>query len=292
MTGHRTYALGDVTLQSGAVLKNAQLAYTTYGTLNAAARQCRSSADLLYRHACPQRSSVRAWTRHRSRPPFRGFGQSVRQRLLVIAKQLGSAARRPALSAGDAVRQRRLPASPADGSPRRSAHCACPRLVSGGDASLSMGGAVSRHGRGDPALLRRRALLPHQPCVSRRAEGSVAGRCRLERRRLFNSAGKGLARLRPRLRRLGLFARLLSRPPLLGAWLRYARGFRARLGGGSLEMGRERSPRQDLDVAAWRHQRQSDLSRRFQPRLAVDRSAGDRHALLERHVFRAVRQRS
>jgi homoserine O-acetyltransferase len=37
MTGHKTYALGDVTLQSGAVLKNAQLAYATYGTLAAAA---------------------------------------------------------------------------------------------------------------------------------------------------------------------------------------------------------------------------------------------------------------
>ena len=35
MTGHRTYDLGDVTLQSGAVLKNARLAYATYGTLNA-----------------------------------------------------------------------------------------------------------------------------------------------------------------------------------------------------------------------------------------------------------------
>ena len=37
MTGHKTYALGDVRLQSGAVLKNAHLAYATYGTLNAAA---------------------------------------------------------------------------------------------------------------------------------------------------------------------------------------------------------------------------------------------------------------
>jgi homoserine O-acetyltransferase/O-succinyltransferase len=36
MTGHKTYALGDVHLQSGAALKNAQLAYATYGTLNAA----------------------------------------------------------------------------------------------------------------------------------------------------------------------------------------------------------------------------------------------------------------
>ena len=37
MTGHKTYALGDVTLQSGDALKNAQLAYATYGTLNPAA---------------------------------------------------------------------------------------------------------------------------------------------------------------------------------------------------------------------------------------------------------------
>ena len=37
MTGHKTYALGDVRLQSGTVLKNAHLAYATYGTLNAAA---------------------------------------------------------------------------------------------------------------------------------------------------------------------------------------------------------------------------------------------------------------
>ena len=37
MTGHKIYELGDVTLQSGAVLKNAQLVYATYGTLNPAA---------------------------------------------------------------------------------------------------------------------------------------------------------------------------------------------------------------------------------------------------------------
>ena len=35
MTGLKTYALGDVTLQSGEVLRNAQLAHATYGTLNA-----------------------------------------------------------------------------------------------------------------------------------------------------------------------------------------------------------------------------------------------------------------
>lgn len=35
MTGYKTYDLGDVTLQSGTVLKNARLAYATYGTLNA-----------------------------------------------------------------------------------------------------------------------------------------------------------------------------------------------------------------------------------------------------------------
>lgn len=37
MQGYRTYRLGDVRLQSGAVLRNAQLAYATYGTLNRAA---------------------------------------------------------------------------------------------------------------------------------------------------------------------------------------------------------------------------------------------------------------
>lgn len=36
MQGHQTYELGDVRLQSGAVLKDASLAYATYGTLNAA----------------------------------------------------------------------------------------------------------------------------------------------------------------------------------------------------------------------------------------------------------------
>lgn len=34
MQGHRTFALGNVRLQSGAVLHNAQLAYATYGTLS------------------------------------------------------------------------------------------------------------------------------------------------------------------------------------------------------------------------------------------------------------------
>jgi homoserine O-acetyltransferase len=34
MQGHRTFELGDLRLQSGAVLKDAQLAYVTYGTLS------------------------------------------------------------------------------------------------------------------------------------------------------------------------------------------------------------------------------------------------------------------
>ena len=37
MHSHRTFPLGDVRLQSGAVLNDAQLAYATYGTLNAKA---------------------------------------------------------------------------------------------------------------------------------------------------------------------------------------------------------------------------------------------------------------
>jgi homoserine O-acetyltransferase len=37
MQGHGIYELGDVRLQSGAVLKNARLAYATYGAVNAAA---------------------------------------------------------------------------------------------------------------------------------------------------------------------------------------------------------------------------------------------------------------
>ncbi len=37
MQGYRTYELGDVRLQSGVVLRGAQLAYATYGTLNAPA---------------------------------------------------------------------------------------------------------------------------------------------------------------------------------------------------------------------------------------------------------------
>jgi homoserine O-acetyltransferase len=37
MQSYRTFALGNVRLQSGAVLNNAQLAYATYGTLNPAA---------------------------------------------------------------------------------------------------------------------------------------------------------------------------------------------------------------------------------------------------------------
>ena len=36
MADHEVFALGDVTLQSGAVLEDAKLAYKTWGTLNAA----------------------------------------------------------------------------------------------------------------------------------------------------------------------------------------------------------------------------------------------------------------
>jgi homoserine O-acetyltransferase/O-succinyltransferase len=36
MQGYNIYAVGDVPLQSGSILKNAQLAYATYGTLNSA----------------------------------------------------------------------------------------------------------------------------------------------------------------------------------------------------------------------------------------------------------------
>ena len=108
------------------------------------------------------------------------------------------------------------------------------------------------HGRRDPSLLRRRALLSPQPCLPRRTQGGVAGRCRLERRQLREAAGEGLTSFRaastsPGPIPIDFFSDGLYR----AARFRHAGRLRSRLGGGSPEMGRERSDRQDLDLAAW-----------------------------------------
>ena len=206
MQGYNTYELGDVRLQSGAVLRDAQLAYATYGTLNAAA----DNAVLL--------PTFYTGTHIRNEALF-GPGRAIdpARHFVVSINLFGNgyssspsnaqrSARRSALSASHALRQCRLPAPPAHRAARRSADRARPRLVAGGHAGLSMGGSVSRHGRSDPALLRRRALLAPQPCLPRRSEGGLAGGRRLERRQLREAAGEGLESLRPRLRRLGLLA--------------------------------------------------------------------------------------
>ena len=217
MTGHKTYALGDVTLQSGAVLKNAQLAYATYGTLNPAA----DNAVLLPTfYTGTHLRNEALFGPGRAIDPARHFVVSVNlfgngyssSPSNTRAPQDGP--RFPHVTLFDNVAcQHRL----------LTEHLGVRRIALVLGWSLAAMQAYQWAAQ-YPDMVE--AILPycgaarcsaHQPRVSRRPEGGVAGRCRLERWQLFKSAGKGLARLRPRLRLLGLLPRLFSRRVSIGS---------------------------------------------------------------------------
>ena len=182
MTGHKTYALGDVRLQSGTVLKNAHLAYATYGTLNAAA----DNAVLL--------PTFYTGTHIRNEALF-GPGRAIDPaRHFVVSVNLfgngyssspsNSSApqdgpRFPHVTLFDNVAcQHRL----------LTEHLGVRRIALVLGWSMAAMQAYQWAAQyplmvdADPSLLRRGALLPDQPRVSRRPEGCVSGRCRLERR--------------------------------------------------------------------------------------------------------------
>jgi homoserine O-acetyltransferase len=167
MPHHKTYALGEVRLQSGETLRNARLAYATYGTLNAAG----DNVVLL--------PTFYTGTHLRNEPLF-GPGRAIdpARHFIVSINLFGNG-----LSSSPSNS-----AAPQDGP--RFPHVTlfdnvvCQhRLLTEhlGVRRLALGGAIPRYGRSHPALLRLRALLSHQSRLSRRAQGGVAGRCRLVR---------------------------------------------------------------------------------------------------------------
>ena len=172
MPGYDIYALGDVRLQSGAVLRGAELAYATYGTLNAAA----DNAVLLptFYTGTHLRNEPLFGPGEPSTPPaISSFRSICSETDIPLRRAMRRPARRPPVSTWHTLRQCRLPASPAHGAARRPADRARARLVDGGDAGLSMGGPISGHGRSDPSLLRRRALLASQPRLPRWSESRL-----------------------------------------------------------------------------------------------------------------------
>ena len=70
------------------------------------------------------------------------------------------------------------------------------------------------HGRGDPALLRCCALLADQLCLPRRSEGRLQADAAWNEGNYVEAAREGFASFRPRLCCLGLFPRVFSRRPL------------------------------------------------------------------------------
>ena len=222
MTGHKTYALGDVRLQSGTVLKNAHLAYATYGTLNAAAdnvfllptfytgthlrnealfgpgraidpaRHFVVSINLFGNGYSSSPSNTRA-PQDGPRFPHVTMFDNVACQHRLLTEHLG--VRRIALILGWSMAAMQAYQWAAQ----------YPDMV---DAILPYCGAA----RCSPI---NHAFLDG-PKAALQADAAWKGG------NYSNSAGKGLARRRPRLRRLGLFARLLPRRPLSPARLRHA----------------------------------------------------------------------
>ena len=209
MAGFRHYELGDVPLQSGAVLRDAQARLRDLWHAQSGGGQRGRAADLLYRHPSPQRAAVRRGPRHRSGAALRRVDQPVRQRLFVVAEQRPCPAGRPALSPCHAVRQRRLPAPPA----HRALGVKRIALVLGWSMAAMQAyqwaAQYPEHGQGDPALLRRGPLLPPQLRVPRRPEGGAAGGRAWNGGDYATPPEKGLESVRPRLCRLGLLPRFL-----------------------------------------------------------------------------------
>ena len=257
---HRTYELGTVSLQSGATLKSAQLAYVTHGTLNSAG----DNVVLL--------PTFYTGTHMRNEPLF-GPGRAIDPaRHFVVSINLFGNGYSSSPSNTD---------PPQDGP--RFPHItlfdniACQhRLVTEclgiRRIALVLGWSMAamqayQWAAQYPDMVD--AILPycgsarcspHQSCLPRWSQGGVQADAAW-RGRLRTSPEKGLepsaASTSPG------HTRMTFETASTAARFRHPGRLRPRLGRGPSQMGCQRSPRQDLDLAAWRHQRQRNLSDDF-----------------------------
>ena len=285
------FPLGDVVLQSGATLWQAKPAYTTSRNSERRARQRGPDSDVL------------------RRPPHRRRGDDDRRPRADPARGTSS------------CRTCSATACPRRRATRRRRSIAPPSRTSGDDNVVCQHRLVTEHlgverirlvagfSMGAQQAFQWGALYPDMV----RAIAPICGSARTSPHNLvflegvkaaltadaaFNDGWHRPRRVRadqasrPRLRRLGLLAGLLSRARIHEDGPRVDRG-RAALFRGALPFARRERPARDaVDLAARRHQRESPLQRRPGRRAAGDHRARDRDA--ERHgsLLPRARQRA
>ena len=205
MAGFDTYELGDVPLQSGAVLRNAKLAYATYGTLNAGGGQCRSCCRPST--PAPISATSRCSAAGRAIDPARHFVVSIN---LIGNGYSSSPSNAPPPQDGPRFPHVTLFDNVACQHRLLTERLGVKRIA------LVLGWSMAamqayQWAAQYPDMVE--AILPY--CGAARCsplnyafldgpKAALAGGLRLERRRLRHAAGEGLARVRPRLCRLGL----------------------------------------------------------------------------------------
>ena len=291
---YEIFDLGDVTLQGGATLRDAKLAYKTYGELNAD-----KSNAIVY----PTWYSGRHWDNEwligdgmaldpaevlHHRP------EHARQRAVELAEQHASAVRQGALPERHVLRPGAAAAQARHREVRDRDAPARDRLVDGRRPDLPVGGQLPRHGPAGVPVLRLVEDERAQHRVPGGRQGGADRRRRVQGRLVRREAGQGPARRRARLRRLGLLAGLLLGPGLQGDGLLDARGLPRRVLGGLLPRPpRPEQPADDaVDLAAGRHRQHARLRRRPHQGAAVDQGQDDRRCRPRRTCTSRPRTRS
>jgi homoserine O-acetyltransferase len=289
MQGHRTFALGNVRLQSGAVLHNAQLAYATYGTLSPNA----DNAILL--------PTFYTGTHLRNEPLF-GSGRAIDPaHHFVVSVNLFGNGHSSSPSNSDGPH-----AGPGFPEITLFDNVACQhRLLTEG---LGVRKLVLVLGWSMAAMQAYQWAAQYPDMVDAILPYCGAARCSALNYAFLDGPKAALQAdnawnegnyMKPPEKGLRAFGRVYV------AWAYSHAFFRDKLyrelGFATLEdfvRGWEEDHLKwdandllaNLDVAARKHQRQQDLSRRLQAGFTVDPCAGDRHALQEGPLFCARRQ--